>query len=104
MGVHDHDSIIPAQELPYMEAFDALSDREALRLIKRQLQRFSGCSIGYDKADYGVDLIAVDLAEQEDWRGEDLAARYLADTRIPPAYERHVMVSGAAFYGKQFGG
>ena len=93
MGVHDHDSIIPAQER-FTEAFDRLSDRDALRLLKALAKRFSGCGYSYDKLEAGIEECAVCCAEDEGFRGDDLAHRYLEEpTRFGPSYTAHVMVS-----------
>jgi hypothetical protein len=97
-----------ADERPFVEAFEELPDRAALRLLKRLAQRFSGLSYGFDKIDHGIDLIAIDLAEDEGWRGDDLADRYLSNPdRFGPAFERAPMVpiSGASWHaGGRFGG
>ncbi len=79
---------------PFQEAFDALPDREALRLLKRLVERFSGCGYSYDKLEAGIEQCAVCCAEDEGYRGDDLARRYLEDpTRFGPSYAANVMVS-----------
>jgi hypothetical protein len=85
---------IEAPETRFMDAYNALSDREALRLLKQMAERFSGCGYSYDKLEAGIEQCAVCCAEDEGWRGDDLAYRYLeSQTRFGPSYTAHVMVS-----------
>ena len=97
---------VQVDQVPFTEAFGKLSDREALRLLKALAERFSGCGYSYDKLEAGIEECAVCCAEDEGFRGSDLAHRYLeAPTRFSP-FERVPMVNvtGAAFYGERFGG
>jgi len=76
----------PIVEQPFIDAFNALSDRDALRLFEQLADRFSG-SRGHDHVYAGIRGIARDFADWEGWRGDDLAARYLEDpTRFGPSY------------------
>lgn len=73
-------------ETPFIDAFNALSDQQALRLFQQMAYRFSW-SHGHDKIHDGILTIAFDSADNEGWRGDDLAARYLEDpTRFGPKY------------------
>jgi len=76
----------PKREQPFIEAFNALSDQQALRLFQQMAYRFSW-SHGHDKIHDGILTIAFDSAQDEGWRGDDLAARYLEDpTRFGSSY------------------
>lgn len=80
-----HSTIAPVVD--WLEVYSRLPDREALQLLKMMAERFSGVGYGYDKVDHGIDLIAIDLAEDDGWRGDDLADRYLASpSRFGPGY------------------
>lgn len=82
----------PKVEQPFIDAFNALSDQQALRLFQQMAYRFSW-SHGHDKIHDGILTIAFDSADAEGYRGDDLAARYLEDpTRFGPSYQRAPMV------------
>lgn len=77
-----------AAEQPFVEAFNALPDRDALRLLATLAKRFSGCGYAYDRLDAGIEQCATELAEQEGFTGDDLANRYLeSPTRFGPSFE-----------------
>jgi hypothetical protein len=65
-------------ECAIKRAFDALSERDALKLFARMSERFS-YSRGHDLVHDGVQEIAMDAAQAEGWEGDDLASRYLDD-------------------------
>jgi len=67
-------------EQPFITAFNALPDREALRLFQMMAHRFS-YSRGHDQIYDGILTVAFDSADNEGWRGGDLAARYLEDAQ-----------------------
>lgn len=94
---------VHADQTPFTEAFAALPDRDALRLLKTLAERFSGCGYSFDKLEAGIEECAVCCAEDEGFRGDDLAYRYLsAPDRFGPAYASKVMVrlTDAAFHGE----
>jgi hypothetical protein len=66
---------------PFLTAFNALPERDALRLLDKLADRFS-YSTGADDIYHAIRLIAHDAAEEEGWRGDDLAERYLAADRF----------------------
>jgi len=74
-------------------AYDKLSDRDALRLLAKMADRFSGCGYAYDKLEAGIEDCAAALAEDEGYRPDrfsvnhraELADRYLSD---PVAFGR----------------
>jgi hypothetical protein len=68
----------PNVERPFLSAFQALSTREQLRLFEQLSNEFS-FSRGHDRIHDAIRAIAQDAAEDDGWRGDDLAARYLED-------------------------
>lgn len=86
-------SKITAAEQPFETAFAAVPEREQLQLFRRLASKLHSGSAGYDLIMDGINQMAFDLADWDDWRGDDLAARYLDDSSIPPAYQRCVMVT-----------
>lgn len=82
-----------AAEVPFITAFNALPDREALRLFQMMAHRFSH-SRGHDQIYDGILTVAFDSADNEGFRGDDLAARYLeAPTRFGPSFGRPVLLT-----------
>ena len=65
-------------EMPIITAFQALNTRQQLRLFNQLADQFS-FSRGHDQIHGAIETIAFDAAEDEGYRGDDLAARYLAD-------------------------
>ncbi len=68
MTLHHH----PQPAAPDLGAYNALPDREALRLLQKMAERFSGCD-AYDNPEGAIRSIAAQLAEDEGFRAD----RYL---------------------------
>jgi len=66
--------------------FGALRVRDQLRALADMAKEFSGYA-GYDQIADGVDAIAEDIATEERWEGDDLAARYL-EPELPMSFQR----------------
>lgn len=86
----------------FTSAFDKLSDRDALRLLRTLAGRFSGYSYGFDQIDSGIERVAVDLAQEDGWLSDqyslsperDLADRFLSGpSSFQPSFELAVMVA-----------
>lgn len=104
MTLHHH----PQPAAPDLTAYNALPDREALRLLQKMAERFSGCD-AYDAAESAIHSIAAQLAEEEGFRPDrysmnpeaELGDRYL---RAPMSFAPEFELTGARFFGDVFGG
>lgn len=80
MATHAIPASASLVEQPFITAFRALNTRDQLRLFSQLAYEFS-FSRGHDRIHDAIREIAFDAAQDEGWRGDDLAARYLDDPR-----------------------
>lgn len=73
--------------MPDITSTTGKSARDQLRDLAEAAKEFSGYGPGFDMIMNGIELVAADMAAEEKWQGDDLAARYL-EPDFPMSFQR----------------